>query len=1073
MDTHGLRLLSLICLLVTIYFTGTLIFTKGFLLMRATVNQSSSCNVDFAVQADDHGEGGCWMHMRYKKAVIILIDALKYDFLNYNTSLRNELELPAFKNKFPMVHQLLNRHPNNARLYKFIADPPTTTLQRLKGLTTGSLPTFVDLVSNFGSSEIVEDNIINQLVKHDKKVNFIGDETWMDLFPRQFSKSFPIPSFNVKDIHVCDNTVIKHLMPQLKKQNWDVLIAHLLGVDHCGHRFGPNHPAMAHKLTQMDDLIRNVTRYLKDDTILFVFGDHGMTNTGDHGGDSDDELEAGLFVYSTVQMTSSALGPDKTVAQTDIVPTVALLLGIPIPFSSLGMVITDLFNHCPWWKTSNSEIKQVYHTIKALRLNAYQMSQYLTSYSKIASDLPLDRFHQQEELLRNSENELQRLLTAMVTEGETTGMLGRLKTLQSNYMKYIADVREVCRSIWAKFDISLMVIGIITLAVGLLGNIYFFVTKNISDEKILVRTLVVVVVSVLYLLYAIIQMITEFLHPLVLIQFGSVVVLVLCVLVKLSLSSKEETQSDRKTCASMLDLFASLICVIYFCSFFSNSFVVYEDRVLLFLTQTMVWLYCLKAVRTNLSSVSLAVQSHPDVTYRQKKTRVTFDIGEVITNPAVVCLMTTAACSLCLKLMTNFRMCREEQVNCTSTIFADPLANLIGERKSLRNFRYFFSVSCVALFTYLTRKWMQHYGNLNSTTFSMICYKYGYPFCAVCCALFWALQGLPQVVFDSLPSWQHMVLPWLVYGTLLISVVSLVAGPLCVLQLATSKASAAFYGTSLPQLIPQVYNQLKIELQNDSVEDKPPTVYGLGSVYSASIVHLLTGIGLFLVLLLGDRFSPSILLGLIACFFFLELYSAGLPPRTDDSTVEISWSTLVTHGLLMSLMFYGTGHQTTIPSIKWESAFIGFHGDEVSALIAGPLAISNTFAGHIFFTVACSLYLFWPYLEGVLCLAMTQRHRSSAPWRGDFAVYNDGISLRTNLFKLVLGFILFSSIKLLGSVVAAAMHRRHLMVWKIFAPRFMFESISNIVIYIVLFLVYLFVLRVDSALSKFVKTSMT
>jgi len=37
---------------------------------------------------------------------------------------------------------------------------------------------------------------------------------------------------------------------------------------------------------------------LDDDTVLFVFGDHGMTRTGDHGGDSLDELEAALFVYS-------------------------------------------------------------------------------------------------------------------------------------------------------------------------------------------------------------------------------------------------------------------------------------------------------------------------------------------------------------------------------------------------------------------------------------------------------------------------------------------------------------------------------------------------------------------------------------------------------------------------------------------------------------------------------------------------------------------------------------------------------------------------------------------------------
>ena len=39
-----------------------------------------------------------------------------------------------------------------------------------------------------------------------------------------------------------------------------------------------------------------------NDTILLVFGDHGMTRTGDHGGDSEDELDAALFVYSPTQI---------------------------------------------------------------------------------------------------------------------------------------------------------------------------------------------------------------------------------------------------------------------------------------------------------------------------------------------------------------------------------------------------------------------------------------------------------------------------------------------------------------------------------------------------------------------------------------------------------------------------------------------------------------------------------------------------------------------------------------------------------------------------------------------------
>lgn len=45
-------------------------------------------------------------------------------------------------------------------------------------------------------------------------------------------------------------------------------------------------------------MCRSVIETLDKDTVLFVMGDHGMTRTGDHGGDSADEVDAALFVYS-------------------------------------------------------------------------------------------------------------------------------------------------------------------------------------------------------------------------------------------------------------------------------------------------------------------------------------------------------------------------------------------------------------------------------------------------------------------------------------------------------------------------------------------------------------------------------------------------------------------------------------------------------------------------------------------------------------------------------------------------------------------------------------------------------
>jgi hypothetical protein len=56
---------------------------------------------------------------------------------------------------------------------------------------------------------------------------------------------------------------------------------------------------------------------LPDDTLLLMFGDHGMTDSGDHGGATDEETISGLFVYSRQNLVvtsgaSSAVTQDGT-----------------------------------------------------------------------------------------------------------------------------------------------------------------------------------------------------------------------------------------------------------------------------------------------------------------------------------------------------------------------------------------------------------------------------------------------------------------------------------------------------------------------------------------------------------------------------------------------------------------------------------------------------------------------------------------------------------------------------------------------------------------------------------------
>lgn len=44
-----------------------------------------------------------------------------------------------------------------------------------------------------------------------KRLVFMGDDTWENLFPKKFQRSLPFPSFNVKDLHTVDNGILQHL----------------------------------------------------------------------------------------------------------------------------------------------------------------------------------------------------------------------------------------------------------------------------------------------------------------------------------------------------------------------------------------------------------------------------------------------------------------------------------------------------------------------------------------------------------------------------------------------------------------------------------------------------------------------------------------------------------------------------------------------------------------------------------------------------------------------------------------------------------------------------------------------
>nr|XP_015218994.1 PREDICTED: GPI ethanolamine phosphate transferase 3 isoform X3 [Lepisosteus oculatus] len=430
--------LALLLWVCALFCVGIALFLGGFLLVRVEVSRSSSC-ADALSPGAPRG-GFCEGAPRFRRAVLLVLDALSFAFARHDP--RRAAPRPC-ENKLGVLSELAAARPAHARLYPFRADPPTTTMQRIKGFTTGSLPTFVDVGNNFASSAILEDNLIHQLGQNGRRVVFMGDDTWESLFPGRFHRCLPFPSFNVKDLHTVDNGILQHLYPTMEGGDWDVLIAHFLGVDHCGHRFGPDHPAMAAKLTQMDQVIRDVIGRLQNDTLLVVMGDHGMTDTGDHGGESLKETDAALFLYSPSQLfpPSEGQAEPEVIPQTDLVPTLALLLGIPIPYSNIGQVISLLFTRDALANGTSAQLAEA----QALWINAKQVNRFLDTYSQIAKDLPLESLAR----LRGEFSLLSAEYSALLGENPTSPtspeFAPRLKELLSSLRSYLSEIYQRMR----------------------------------------------------------------------------------------------------------------------------------------------------------------------------------------------------------------------------------------------------------------------------------------------------------------------------------------------------------------------------------------------------------------------------------------------------------------------------------------------------------------------------------------------------------------------------------------------------------------------------------------------------
>ena len=127
---------------------------------------------------------------------------------------------------------------------------------------------------------------------------FYGESVWSDNWNKWFTKEVSYVDQDLRQMDDQDNKVTQLVYEELRNgSDFDLLTVHLIGLDHAGHTFGPQHPELQRKLLETGAVIEKIIELMDEQTTLVVFGDHGMTEGGSHGGNSDVEMSTVLFSY--------------------------------------------------------------------------------------------------------------------------------------------------------------------------------------------------------------------------------------------------------------------------------------------------------------------------------------------------------------------------------------------------------------------------------------------------------------------------------------------------------------------------------------------------------------------------------------------------------------------------------------------------------------------------------------------------------------------------------------------------------------------------------------------------------
>lgn len=217
--------------------------------------------------------------------------------------------------------------------YTLVAGQPSLSFPGWTRLLSGAPQHVSGVTTNWFDERVPVETLLDTVLAGGRKVGVVGPGGFETLYGIKRAQATYVADWEGTYLSA---ELVDQALHIKRDADPDLLIVHLPDVDETGHERGGGSDAYARMVGRVDgDLARLIEGTQSPRTAYAVVSDHGHIDSGGHGGWEPDVVRTPAVLAGAGVRYATGMAD-----QSDLAPTLAVLLGIPAPRHAMGEPLT-------------------------------------------------------------------------------------------------------------------------------------------------------------------------------------------------------------------------------------------------------------------------------------------------------------------------------------------------------------------------------------------------------------------------------------------------------------------------------------------------------------------------------------------------------------------------------------------------------------------------------------------------------------------------------------------------------------------------------------------------------------